>query len=248
MWRSPIESRNSSILCEKFYPEEEQNWLPRVMTVRSVFYALATLLVVSSLVTSAAGQATAIYVTLSIGQTALPIGQTDIVDVTVRNVVNSSVQLFFVGLRFDWNKPTSYFIGGNSDKGTVLALGFQITYPIPVQVPGNVTPGTYKLNTYVTYSWFTNGSWTTKLAALWVASVQLAYPQTTQQSQTTQAAQATQTTFQSGPNPSLRTVAVVASVAVVAVAGIGVGLARYQVRSRAQREEENKPDETPKEA
>jgi hypothetical protein len=211
--------------------------------VKGAFYAIVTLLIVSSLVASAAAQETAVNVTMSIGQSALPIGQTNIVDVTIRNVVNSSVQLFFVGLRFDWNKPTSYFVGGGSDKGTVLAVGFQITYPIAVQVPGNVTPGTYKLGAYVTYSWFKDGSWTTRIAALWLASVQLAYSTTTQQSQTTQA---TQTTMQSGPTPSLQTVAVVASVAVIAMAGIGIGIARYQARG-AKREEENKSEETPKE-
>ena len=220
-----------------------------VIWLRSTVYALVTLLIVSSLVTLAAAQETVLNVTLSIAQNVLPIGQTDLVDVTISNVINSSVQLFFVGLRFDWNKPTSYFIGGGSENGTVLAVGFQVTYPIAVQVPGNFTPGTYKLNTYVTYSWFKNGSWTSRLAALWVANVQLAYPQTIQQSQTaqqSQTTQATQTTMQSGPNPSLQTAAVVAIVAVVAMAGIGVGIARYQARARAKREEENKPDETPK--
>jgi hypothetical protein len=79
--------------------------------MRGTLYALVTLLVVSSLVASAAAQETAVNVILGIAQNALPIGQTGLVDVTVRNIVNSSVQLFFVGLRFDWNKPKFLLFG-----------------------------------------------------------------------------------------------------------------------------------------
>jgi hypothetical protein len=122
----------------------------------------------------------------------MPIGQTDSVAVTVKDIVNSTVQLIFVGLRFEWDLPTSFFIGGNSEKGAVLVAGEQITYPILVTVPGNITPGTHRLSAYVTYRWqFQNGTWTGSLAGWWVTDIPLAYPQA--QSQTTTGGESPQT-------------------------------------------------------
>lgn len=106
----------------------------------------------------------------------MPIGQTPIVTVTVTSLVNDTVQLTFLGLRWDWNPPTFFFIGGNSEKGAVLAGGQQIIYPVPVIIPGNVTPGTYRLNAYVTYRWFKNGNWTGILPGYWVVNIPVANP------------------------------------------------------------------------
>jgi hypothetical protein len=142
------------------------------------------MLIVFCLITSTAAQTLPIYVNFRAESLPLPIGRTTPITVVVTDVANSTVQLSFVGLRFEWNKPDKFFIGGNSDKGAVLAAGEQVTYLIPVDIPGNVTPGIYNMSAYVTYRWFKGGSWTGTLAGWWVSSIQLAYPQT-QQSQTT---------------------------------------------------------------
>jgi hypothetical protein len=73
-------------------------------------------------------------------------------------------------------RPTSFFIGSNSDKGAVLAAGDQIKYPILVNVPGNVTEGTYTLITFVSYRWFKGGNWTGVIGAVWVSNMPLAFP------------------------------------------------------------------------
>jgi hypothetical protein len=106
----------------------------------------------------------------------LQIGQTPIVTATVTNISNSTVQLTFLGLRWDWNAPTFFFIGGNSEKGAVLAVGQQIIYPIPVVIPGNVTPGTYRLNAYATCRLLINGNWTGIIPGYWVVDIPLTSP------------------------------------------------------------------------
>lgn len=179
-------------------------------------FALAALLILSSLLASVEAQA--FPINLNFG-TALPmpIGQTDTVAVTVKNVVNSTVQLTFVGLRFEWSQPNNFFIGGNSEKGAVLAAGEQIIYPIAVAVPGNITAGTHRLSGYVTYRVFQNGNWTGVLAGWWVADLQFAHPQA-QQSQTATGGGSPQTFT------TLETVAVLA-----AVVAIGLFLERGRI-------------------
>jgi len=113
----------------------------------------------------------------------MPIGQTSNVSVTVTDTVNYTAQLVFVGLRFEWAPPNSFFVGDNSEKGAVLTDGEQITYTIPVGVPANVTPGVHKLTAYVTYRILNQTNWTGVNAEYWVVNIQLAYPQN-QQTQT----------------------------------------------------------------
>jgi hypothetical protein len=168
------------------------------------------MLIVSFLMVSVAAQGFPIDVHMSadLPLQSFPIGQATRVLVNVTNLVDSTVQLEFVGLRFEWNAPTRFFIGGNSDKGAVLAARQQLTYPINVDVPNNATPGTHKLSAYVSYRWIERGNWTGILSNTWVADVQLAYPQT-QQSQTTQV----------GPvqSPSLGTIGALFFIAAVVV-------------------------------
>lgn len=147
----------------------------------------------------------------------MPIGQTDTVTVTVKSIVNTTVQLTFVGLRFEWDSASNFFIAANSEKGAVLAAGEQIVYPIPVVIPGNITPGSHRLSAYVTYRVFNRGNWTGVLAGWWVADLQLAYPQT-QQSQTATGGQSQQTFS------TIETIAVLA-----AVVAIGLFLERGRI-------------------
>ncbi len=191
-------------------------------------FALAALLILSSLLASVEAQA--FPINLNFG-TALPmpIGQTDTVAVTVKNVVNSTVQLTFVGLRFEWSQPNNFFIGSGSEKGGILTSGEQIAYTIAVVVPANVTPGTHRLSGYVTYRLYQNGNWTGVLAGWWVADLQFAYSQT-QQIQTATG----------GPSPqtfsSIETVAVLA-----AVAAIGLFLERGRITRFVGKHRETKP-------
>jgi hypothetical protein len=187
-----------------------------VRTLRRAIIAVAALLILSSLTGPVVAQAFPISVNLG---TALPmpIGQTNTVAVTVTDVVNSTVQLTFVGLRFEWDSPNNFFIGGNSDKGAVLAAGEQITYSIPVVVPANITPGSHRLSTYVTYRMLNQKNSTSVQAGWWVADMQFAYPQT-QQSQTATA---------TGPQQSFNAETIGVLVAVVA---IGLFLERGRIK------------------
>jgi hypothetical protein len=188
--------------------------------LRSTVYTSVTLLILFSIICSTAAQTAPLTVNLDV---ALPllIGQIPTVRVTVKDVGNISVQLVFVGLRFEWNPSDFYFIGGNSEKGAVLAIGEEITYPIPVQVPVNTTEGIHKLNTFVTYRLFEQkeGNWTALLAASWPLDVVIANPQSQVRSQT-----ATQAAPQQKYN--LVTYGIIALAALVAVIGITLFIAR----------------------
>jgi len=196
--------------------------------VKRTLYALAALLILSSLAASAAAQGFPISVNFG---TALPmpIGQIDTVAVTITDTVNSTVQLTFVGLRFEWDAPNNFFIGGNSDKGAVLTGGEQIVYSIPVTVPSNVTPGTHRLSAYVTYRVSNQKNATTVQAGWWVTDLQLAYPQT-QQSQTSTAGTGTQS------SSSSETIGVL-----VAVVAIGLFLERGRIKRLIRKPKETAP-------
>ncbi|GEM_PF-1806831 len=157
--------------------EDHANLVAR--TLRRTLYAIAALLIVSLLVGSVGAQGFPISLGFGTGL-PMPIGQTDIVTVTVTNIVNSTIQLTFLGLRFEWDLANNFFIGNNSEKGAVLAATEQIIYSIPVTVPGNVTLGTHRLSAYVTYRVNNKGKWTGVLAGWWVTDLQMAYAPTTQ--------------------------------------------------------------------
>jgi hypothetical protein len=107
----------------------------------------------------------------------LIIGQTPTITVIVTNIVNTTVQLTFLGVRWEWNTPPGWFIGGNSEKGALLAAGQTITYSIATAIPNNVTAGTHKLVAYVTYRSFLNGNWTGLFAGFWVTDFPFASSQ-----------------------------------------------------------------------
>jgi len=199
-----------------FYSAEISNSVRNVRRLRRALYALAILFLLSSILASAAAQGFPISVNLG---TALPmpIGQTNTVAVTVEDLVNSTVQLTFVGLRFEWDLPENFFIGGNSEKGAVLTAGEQIAYSIPVVVPANVTPGIHRLSAYVTYRMLNQKNSTGVVAGWWVTDIQFAYPQT-QQSQTA-------TVTAPEQNSNAETIGVL-----VAVVAIGLFLERDRIK------------------
>lgn len=202
-----------------------------VRALRKAIFSVAALLVISSLTGTVAAQALPISVNFG---TALPmpIGQTNTVAVTVTDIVNSTVQLTFVGLQFEWDPPTRFFIGGNSDKGAVLTPGQQIVYSIAVTVPPNVTQGVHKLSAYVTYRVLSSNA-TGVLAAWWVTNIQFASsPQTQGQSQTA-------TTGQPQQGLSVETIG-----ALVLVVGIGLYLERGRVKRLIQKYHKTNPKVT----
>ena len=212
----PLKFKPQIRVRKRFYSTETSNSVRNVHRLRKALYALAALFLLLSILASAAAQGFPISVNLG---TALPmpIGQTNTVAVTVVDIVNSTVQLTFVGLRFEWDLPNSFFVGGNSEKGVVLTAGEQITYSIPVIVPANVTPGAHRLSTYVTYRMLGQKNSTGVEAGWWVADIQLAYSQT-QQSQTATA---------TGPQQSFSPETIGVLVAVVA---IGLFLERGRIK------------------
>lgn len=180
----------------------------------------------------------------------LPIGQTSTVTVSVQDISNSSVLIVFVGLRFDWNKLGDFYIGGNSEKGAILAATQQVTYKIPVAIPDNVTPGTCKLTTYVSYRLSVGGNWTGAVAALWASDVPLAYPKTQSQQTGTQSQVQTQSTSGQGRTQqtySLLTYGIVAIAALVIIVGIALYIGRVR-RVEENRKTSSKPgfEEPPK--
>ena len=168
---------------------------------------MATLLLLSSILAPATAQGSPISVSLD---TALPmpIGQTHTVAVTVTDTVNRTIQLIFVGLRFEWDLPNSFFIGANSEKGAVLTDDEQIMYAIPVAVPANVTPGVHRLSAYVTYRVLNQNNSTGVNAGWWVTDIEFAYPQT-QQSQIATTTHGSQQSF------SVETIGVLAGVVAI---------------------------------
>ena len=181
--------------------------------LKRALYALAALLILSSLIASAGAQSFPISLNFGIAL-PVPIGQTRIVTVTVKNVVSSTVQLVFVGLRFEWSLPNTFFIGNNSQKGAILAAAQQIVYNIPVTVLGNVTPGTHRLSAYVTYRVNNKGKWTGTLGGWWVADLQMAY------APITQASASTPPSTPSAAPPSSFSVETVGALAAVVVIGL----------------------------
>ena len=146
--------------------------------LKKCIFALAVLMILSSAIASGSGQAP-YPISLSFTSAALPliIGQTPTITVTVTNIVNTTVQLTFLGLRWEWNTPPGWFIGGNSEKGALLAAGQTIAYSIATAIPSNVTAGTHKLVAYVTYRWFLKGNWTGLFAGFWVTDFPFANSQ-----------------------------------------------------------------------
>jgi hypothetical protein len=184
--------------------------------LKRIHPALLVLLFASLLISSVMAQG--FPIALSFGTAVpMPIGQAATVTVTVKDIGNSTVQLIFVGIRFEWSGPNTFFIGGNSEKGAVLAAGQQLTYDIAAQIPNNVTPGAHRLSGYATYRVFQAGNWSGTQAGWWVSDIQFAFPQAVQ-SQTTRIVAPQQTL-------SPETVAVIAI-----VLAIGLVLERGRIR------------------
>lgn len=211
--------------------------------MRTVTYVSVVLLILSSVIGSAAGQAPH---PISLGFASalpLPIGQMPVITVTVTDIANSTVQLTFLGLRFEWGSPTTWFIGGGSNAGAVLSAGQQIIYHIPVAIPNNVTAGTHRLTTYVTYRWFKDGTWTGLLAGFWASDFPLAYAQTRSQQTATQNQAQIQTTSKQVGTPqtyNLLTYGIVAIAALVTIVGVALYIGRVK-RIEEKRKTSPKP-------
>jgi hypothetical protein len=154
----------------------------RVGKLSRHIHAAVGLFILSSIIVSVAAQGFPISMTFA---TALPIpiGGTPTIVVTVQNISNDTIQLSFVGIRFEWSNPTSFFIGGNSEKGAVLTPGQTINYPIPVQIPLNVTPGVHRLSGYATYHVLSQGTLSGVQGGWWVEDLPFSNAQTPPPSQ-----------------------------------------------------------------
>jgi hypothetical protein len=120
------------------------------------------------------------------------IGAFSTATVTVTNANNATVQLLFVGVHFEWENPTVWFIGGHSGEGAILGSGEKISYDIQVAVPANVTTGTYRFFTLVKYRMQTaQGNWTPEIDVFWAQPVQVS----TAQASSSQTPQGPQETF-----------------------------------------------------
>jgi hypothetical protein len=104
----------------------------------------------------------------------LQIGGSSTATVTVSNAGNATVELLFVGVHFEWDNPTVWYIGGHSGEGAILGSGEEISYDIAVGVPANVTTGAHKFFTIVKYRMRTaQGNWTVENDLFWVQPVQI---------------------------------------------------------------------------
>ncbi len=198
--------------------------------MRMVCAFVIVLLIFFSIIASATAQGKPINVGLAAGL-PLPIGQTSTVTVSVQDISNSSVQIMFVGLRFDWNKPGDFYVGDSSDKGAMLAATEQVTYKIRVAVPDNASAGTYKLTTYVRYRLSVRGNWTSAIGANWVSDVPLDYPKTQSQQTSIQSQAQSQSTSEQGGTQqtyNLSTYGIAAIVALVIIVGIALSIGRVR--------------------
>ena len=104
----------------------------------------------------------------------LQIGAFSTATVTITDTSNATVELLFVGVHFEWDNPTVWFIGGHSGEGAILGPGEKISYNIAVAVPANETTGTYKFFSLVKYrTQISAGNWTNETDLFWGQAVQI---------------------------------------------------------------------------
>ena len=94
----------------------------------------------------------------------LPQGASSSIEITITNVSNGTMQLWFVGLRFDWMKPNVFLIGSGSERNKTLERLESISYSIAFSVPENVSLGLHEAIVLVDYSVRLNGEWSNRTA------------------------------------------------------------------------------------
>lgn len=82
---------------------------------------------------------------------ALPPDSTSVLDITVTNLFESSFNLVFVGVRFDWMQEGIYVYGDGSEKSHELASKKSHTFSIIFNIPQNVESGTHNVFIAVVY-------------------------------------------------------------------------------------------------
>lgn len=181
-----------------------------------VIFAILLFLTAASPVVA---QGSAVGVAIVVPPQPLQVGQIYIMTITLTNIINSTVQLEFVAIHFDWDKPTIFYVGGHSGDIAILGPGEKITYNIPEGIPSNVTSGTHKLYTLVKYRLEGSNS-TTVLNWYWVDDVQIT---------TNTESSAAQPAAPAGPQQSFTPETIAA---VVAATAIGLYLERDSVKAR----------------
>ena len=81
----------------------------------------------------------------------LPPDSTSVLDITVTNLLESSFNLVFVGVRFDWMQEGIYVYGDGSEKSYELASKKSYTFSIIFNIPQNVEAGTHNVFVAVVY-------------------------------------------------------------------------------------------------
>lgn len=194
---------------------------------KATFVALVTLCLLC-IVSLANAQAVGVSVDATFSSQP-QIGAFSTATVTITDTSNATVELLFVGVHFEWDNPTVWFIGGHSGEGAILGPGEKISYNIAVAVPANETTGTYKFFTLVKYRTQTSpGNWTAETDLFWEQAVQIGAQGSSQ------APQGPQETF------SPETIALL----VVAV-GVGLFLERDSVKSLIKKPASKKPKKRP---
>ncbi len=82
---------------------------------------------------------------------ALPPDSTSVLDITVTNLFESSFNLVFVGVRFDWMQEGIYVYGDGSEKSHELTSKKSHTFSIIFNIPQNVESGTHNVFIAVVY-------------------------------------------------------------------------------------------------
>jgi hypothetical protein len=82
---------------------------------------------------------------------ALPPDSTSVLDITVTNLLESSFNLVFVGVRFDWMQEGIYVYGDGSEKSHELESKKSHTFSIIFNIPQNVESGTHNVFLAVVY-------------------------------------------------------------------------------------------------
>jgi len=103
-------------------------------------------------------------------------GKSSSIEITITNISNGTMQLWFVGLRFDWMKPNVFFIGSGSEKNKTLERLESISYSIAFSIPENASLGLHEAIILVDYNLKLDNGWTNRTAIAHPLNIEVTTP------------------------------------------------------------------------
>jgi len=100
-------------------------------------------------------------------------GVSNAITVTVANKGAALLQLFSVGLQFDWMKKDTYIVSGESRTPKNVTQYGAVSFDIGFQVADDVSPGQHEARLNLKYATFVNGTWGRKALVYVIPNVQI---------------------------------------------------------------------------